>query len=218
MLTKGIFVLSKDTFASKNERIKEILERREKGKDNVRMLILESARSLFFANGFKDVAVNEIAQLSGRAKVQYDFTLTVKKKIMFKHCCMRSRYFTGKPLIKRKQQLISYSNISDNIQMFFSTPALFRIMMALMLQVDQASLSEAQHENIAADTRKYIDVIGYMLQYDVNHNEFPSAVDVKYNNFIFWRMLKNIIVLHIFTDLENKRLKIKSILQEFKST
>jgi len=126
------------------------------------MLILESARSLFFANGIKDVTVNEVAQLSGRAKVQCDFTLTVNKKNMFKHCCMKSRYFTSNPLIKRKQQLISYSNIPVNIQMFFSALALFR-MMALMLQVDQKTLSEAQHKNIVAATRKYIDIVVYML-------------------------------------------------------
>ncbi|MEN6376276.1 MAG: hypothetical protein ABFD75_16035 [Smithella sp.] len=156
------------------------------------MLILESARSLFFVNGIKDVTVNEIAKLSGRAKVQYDFTLTVKKNFMFKHCCMRLRYFTGKSLIKRKQQLISYSNIPVNIQMFFSTPALFRMIMALMLQVDQKTLSEAQHKNIVAATRKYIDIVGYMLQNNMDYNEFPLAVDIKIINLYFGECLKTL--------------------------
>ena len=45
--------------------------------------------------------------------------------------------------------------------------------MALMLQVDPIILSEAQHKKIAAATRKYIDVIGYMLHHNIDFKELP---------------------------------------------
>jgi AcrR family transcriptional regulator len=45
-----------------------LLERREKERDSRKKLILKSARTLFFARGFKNVTVDRIAKFSELGK------------------------------------------------------------------------------------------------------------------------------------------------------
>lgn len=77
--------------------------------------------------------------------------------------------------------------------------------MTFMLRTDQLGLSEEQYKNIVATTRKAIDVISNILKYGVDSKEFPSTIDIKYNQFILWGMLNGIIALYIFTGAEGKR-------------
>lgn len=184
-------------------------ERREKEKDNRRMLILESARSLFFAKGFKDVTVDEVAKLSELGKGSIYLYFSSKEEIYAQILLQDVEIFYQQAIAlfnKRKTAVDSLLEFSFLYADFFlKEPELFRMLMTFMLRSDQLSLSEEQYKNIVSTTRKAIDVISCVLKHGIDSKEFPSTIDIKHNQFILWGMLNGIIALHIFTGLENKR-------------
>ena len=184
-------------------------ERREKEKDNRRMLILESARSLFFAKGFKDVTVDEIAKLSELGKGSIYLYFSSKEEIYAQILLYHIEIFHHQASAlfnNRKTAVDSLFEFSCLYADFLlQEPELFRMLMTFMLYADQLGLSEEQYKNIVATTRKAIDVIGCVLKYGIDSKEFPSTIDIKYNQFILWGMLNGIIALHIFAGAEGKR-------------
>ena len=184
-------------------------ERREKEKDNRRMLILESARSLFFAKGFKDVTVDEIAKLSELGKGSIYLYFSSKEEIYAQILLHHIEMFHQQAIAlfnKRKTAVDSLLEFSYLYADFFlQEPELFRMLMTFMLRTDQLGFSEEQYKNIVATTRKAVDVISNILNFGINSKEFPSTIDIKYNQFILWGMLNGIIALYIFTGAEGKR-------------
>lgn len=184
-------------------------ERREKEKDNRRMLIIKAARTLFFAKGFKEVTVDEIAKVSELGKGSIYLYFSSKEEIYAQILLNDIDIFHQQALElfnKKKTAADSLFEFSCFYTDFFlDAPELFRILITFMLHTDQMNLSEEQRKNLIATMRKTIDIIGYISQFGIDSKEFPSTIDVKYNQFAIWGMLNGIITLHIYSGAENKR-------------
>jgi AcrR family transcriptional regulator len=186
-----------------------LLERREKEKDNRRMLILKSARTLFFAKGFKNVTVDKIAKYSELGKGSIYLYFNSKEEIYAQILLQDIDKFHQQAfsLFKKKKtvsdSLFEFSSFYADF--FLNDPELFRILMTFMLHTDQMNLSEKQNKNIIGTMRKTIDMIGNIFQFGIDSKELPSNTDIKYNQFALWGMLNGIITLHIFSGLESKR-------------
>ncbi|MGV8059638.1 MAG: TetR/AcrR family transcriptional regulator [Smithellaceae bacterium] len=201
-----------------------LLERREKEKDSRRMLILKSARTLFFARGFKNVTVDEIAKYSELGKGSIYLYFSSKEEIYSQILLNDIDKFHQHAfaLLKKKKtaadSLLGFSSFYADV--FLDDPELFRILMTFMLHTDQMNLSEKQYKNIIATMRQTIDIIGYIFKLGIDSKEFPSTIDIKYHQFALWGVLNGIITLHIFSGSENKRREkihstIKSTLQVY---
>jgi AcrR family transcriptional regulator len=201
-----------------------LLERREKERDGRRRLILKSARTLFFAKGFKNVTVDEIARYSELGKGSIYLYFNSKEEIYVQ--------ILLNDIDKFHQQLFSLFNKKKSAvellfefsyfyaDFFLNDPELFRILMAFMLHTDHMNLSEEKYRNIILTMRKTIDVMSNIFQFGIDSKEFPSDINIKHNQFALWGMLNGIISLHIFSGAENKRRDriystIKSTLQTF---
>jgi AcrR family transcriptional regulator len=209
-------------FTDRKERVMGLLERREKEKDNRRMVILKSARKLFFAKGFKNVTVDEIAKFSELGKGSIYLYFSSKEEICAQILLHDIDIFHQQAFAlfnKKKTATDSLFEFSFfYVDIFLNEPELFRILMTFMLHTDQMNLSEEQNKNIIVAMRKTIDVIGNIFQFGIDSQEFASTIDIKYNQFALWGMLNGIITLHIFSGSEDKRREkihstIKSTLQ-----
>ena len=186
-----------------------LLERREKEKDERRMLILKAARRLFFAKGFKNVTVDEIAKFSELGKGSIYLYFNSKEEIyaqILLHDIDKFHQQAFALFNKKKTVADSLFEFSSFYADFFlNDPELFRILMTFMLHTDQMNLSEKQYKNIIATMRQTIDLIGNIFQFGIDSKELPSNINIKYNQFALWGMLNGIITLHIFSGSENKR-------------
>ncbi|PKN76653.1 MAG: hypothetical protein CVU52_03775 [Deltaproteobacteria bacterium HGW-Deltaproteobacteria-10] len=186
-----------------------LTERREKEKDNRRMLILNCARTLFFERGFKEVTVDEIAKCSELGKGSIYLYFNSKEEIYAQLLLNDLDIFHEQALAlfdKKKTATESLFEFSCFYTDFFlNAPELFRILMTFMLYPDQMNLSQEQYKNIVAAMRKTIDVIGSISQFGIDSQEYPSTIDIKYNQFALWGMLNGIIALHIFSGAESRR-------------
>jgi AcrR family transcriptional regulator len=186
-----------------------LLERREKEKDNRRNLILASARTLFFAKGFKYVTVDKIAKSSELGKGSIYLYFNSKEEIYAQILLndidkFHQQFFA---LFNKKKTaadlLFEFSYFYADF--FLNDPELFRILMTYMLHTDQMNLSEDQNRKIIVAMRKTIDIISNVFQFGIDNNEFPAHINLKYNQFAIWGMLNGIISLHIFTGSEERR-------------
>ena len=201
-----------------------LLERREKEKDNRRKLILKSARTLFFARGFKNITVDRIAKSSELGKGSIYLYFNSKEEIYAQVLLNDIDKFHQQAFSlfqKNKRAVDSLFEFSYFYADFFlNDPELFRILMTFMLHTDQMNLSAEQYKNIIVAMRKTIDLISNIFQFGIDSNEFPASLNIKYNQFAIWGMLNGIISLHIFSGAENKRRErirstIKSTLEIF---
>jgi AcrR family transcriptional regulator len=186
-----------------------LLERREKEKDNRRRLILKSARTLFFAKGFKHVTVDEIARYSELGKGSIYLYFNSKEDIYAQILLNDIDKFHQQSfsLFNKKKSAVEllFEFSFFYADFFLNDPELFRILMAFMLHTDQMNLSEDKYRNIILAMRKTIDVMSRIFQYGIESKEFPSVIDIKSNQFVLWGMLNGIIALHIFSGEENRR-------------
>ena len=187
-----------------------LLERREREKDNRRMLILKSARKLFFAKGFKNVTVDKIAKFSELGKGSIYLYFNSKEEIytqILLHDINKFHQQSIDLLNKNKKtatdSLFEFSYFYTDF--FLNNPELFRILMAFMMHTDQMNLSEEQYKGIIAAMRNTIDIISNIFKFGIDSNEFSSNVDIKNSQFALWGMLNGIIALHIFSGSESKR-------------
>jgi AcrR family transcriptional regulator len=201
-----------------------LLERREKEKDGRRKLILEAARTLFLAKGFKNVTVDEIAKFSELGKGSIYLYFISKEEIyaqILLHDIDKFHQQAFSLFDKKKsatELLFDFSYFYVDI--FLNDPELFRILMAFMLQTDQMNLSAKQYKDIIVAMRKPIDIISKIFQIGINSHEFPGSINVKHNQFVIWGMLNGVISLHISSGMENRRRErihsiIKSTLEIF---
>lgn len=193
-------------------------ERREKEKNDRRMLILESARELFFAKGFRDVTVDKIAKYSELGKGSIYLYFNSKEEIYAQILLNDIDKFHQQAIAlfnKKKtatDSLFEFSYFYADI--FLNDPELFRILMTFMLHTDQMNLSKEKYKNIVSAMNKTMGIISNILKHGVDIKEFPSTIDIKHNQLSLWGMLNGIITLHIFSGSENKRReKIKSAIK-----
>lgn len=201
-----------------------LLERREKEKDNRKKLILKSARTLFFARGFKNVTVDRIAKFSELGKGSIYLYFNSKEEIYAQILLNDIDKFHQQAFSLFQKNTTAHDSLFEfsyfYADFFLNDPELFRILMTFMLHTDQMNLSEEQYINIIAAMRKTIDLISRIFQRGIDSHEFPASLNVKYNQFAIWGMLNGIISLHIFSGAENKRREkirstIKSTLEIF---
>jgi len=195
-----------------------LLERREKEKDNRRMLILEAARKLFFAKGFKNVTVDQIAKYAELGKGSIYLYFISKEEIYAQILLNDINKFHQQALSLLDKTKTAAELLCDfsflYIDVFLHDPELFRILMAFMMHTDQMNLSEEKYNNIIMAMRKPIDIISKILQMGIDAEEFPSSIDIKHNQFAIWGMLNGTISLHIFSGTESKRReRIRSIIR-----
>jgi len=198
-----------------------LLERREQEKDNRRKRILEAARALFFAKGFKNVTVDKIAKFSELGKGSIYLYFSSKEDIYAQILLNDIEAFNqqASALFSKKKTaadlLSEFSYFYANF--FLNDPELFRILMTYMLQPDQMNLSEELNRQIIkANARS----VGKILQSGMQSKEFPVKINLKHTQCAIWGMLNGIISLHIFSGAEKKRRKrirstIKSTLEIF---
>ena len=174
------------------------------------MLILKSARKLFFAKGFKNVTVDKIAKFSELGKGSIYLYFNSKEEIytqILLHDINKFHQQSIDLLNKNKKtatdSLFEFSYFYTDF--FLNNPELFRILMAFMMHTDQMNLSEEQYKGIIAAMRNTIDIISNIFKFGIDSNEFSSNVDIKNSQFALWGMLNGIIALHIFSGSESKR-------------
>jgi len=100
-----------------------LLERREKEKDSRRMLILKSARTLFFAKGFKNVTVDKIARFSELGKGSIYLYFNSKEEIyaqILLHDIDKFHRQARSLLNKKKQPLTCCLNLPTFTSISFS--------------------------------------------------------------------------------------------------
>jgi AcrR family transcriptional regulator len=197
-------------------------ERREKEKDSRRKLILASARKLFFAKGFKNVTIDKIAKRSELGKGSIYLYFNSKEEI-YAQILLNDIDKFHQQVFALFDKNLSATDLLFELSYFYADfflndPELFRILMTYMLHTDQMNLSAEQDKRIMITMRKTIDIISNIFQLGIDSQEFPSSINVKYNQFAIWAMLNGIISLHIFSGDENKRRErirstIKSTLQ-----
>jgi AcrR family transcriptional regulator len=201
-----------------------LLERREQEKDNRRKRILEAARTLFFAKGFKNVTVDKIAKFSELGKGSIYLYFNSKEDIYAQILLNDIEEFNQQASVlfsKKKTAADLLSEFSYFYANFFlNDPELFRILMTYMLQPDQMNLSEELNRQIIKANARSVDVVGKILQSGMQSKEFPVKINLKHTQFAIWGMLNGIISLHIFSGAEKKRRKrirstIKSTLEIF---
>ena len=173
------------------------------------MLILKSARALFFAKGFKNVTVDKIAKYSELGKGSIYLYFNSKEEIytqILLHDIDKFRRQAIALFNKQEnatQSLFQFSYFYADI--FLNDPELFRILMMFMLHTDQMNLSKEKYRNIVNAMNRTIDIVSNILKYGIETNEFPPTIDVMQNQLSLWGMLNGIITLHIFSGSENKR-------------
>jgi AcrR family transcriptional regulator len=201
-----------------------LLERREKEKDSRRMLILKSARTLFFAKGFKNVTVDKIAKHSELGKGSIYLYFNSKEEIYAQILLHDIDKFHEQVFAlfdkKKTATNLLFEFSSFYADFFLNDPELFRILMTFMLNTDQMNLSEKQYKNVIVAMRQTIDIINKIFVHGIDTKEFPPVINIKYHQFALWGMLNGIITLHIFSGSESKRRErihstIKSTLSTF---
>lgn len=201
-----------------------LLERREKERDSRKKLILKSARTLFFARGFKNVTVDRIAKFSELGKGSIYLYFNSKEEIYAQILLNDIDKFHQQAFSLFQKNTTAHNSLFEfsyfYADFFLNDPELFRILMTFMLHTDQMNLSDEQYRNIIAAMRKTIDLISNIFQFGIDSHEFPASLNIKYNQFAIWGMLNGIISLHIFSGAENKRREkirstIKSALEIF---
>lgn len=201
-----------------------LLERREQEKNNRRKRILDSARTLFFAEGFKNVTVDKIARVSELGKGSIYLYFNSKEEIYAQILLNDIEKFNQQASVLFKQKkpasilLIEFSLFYADF--FLNDPELFRILMTYMLQPDQMNLSADLNPQIISANARSVDTIGKILQSGVQSKEFPAKIDLKHNQYAIWGILNGIISLHIFSGAEKRRRErihstIKSTLEIF---
>jgi AcrR family transcriptional regulator len=101
-----------------------LLERREQEKDNRRKRILEAARTLFFAKGFKNVTVDKIAKFSELGKGSIYLYFNSKEDIYAQILLNDIEEFNQQVYAlfrKKRQQLIYYLSFRVSMPIFSST-------------------------------------------------------------------------------------------------
>jgi AcrR family transcriptional regulator len=201
-----------------------LLERREKEKNSRRQKILESARTLFFAEGFKNVTVDKIAKVSELGKGSIYLYFNSKEEIYAQILLNDIEKFNQQVSTlfdQKKSAAVLLTEFSCFYADFFlNDPELFRILMTYMLRPDQMNLSEELNPQIINANARSVDAIGKILQSGMQSKEFPVKFDLKLNQNAIWGTLNGIISLHIFSGAENKRRErirstIKSTLEIF---
>ena len=201
-----------------------LLERREKEKNNRRKKILESARNLFFAEGFKNVTVDKIAKFAELGKGSIYLYFNSKEEIYAQILLNDIEKFNQQAsalFCQRKSAAILLTEFACFYADFFlNDPELFRILMTYMLQPDQMKLSDELNPQILNANARSVDTIGKILQTGVHVNEFPAGINIKHIQYSIWGMLNGIISLHIFSGEEKRRREriraaIKSTLEIF---
>lgn len=201
-----------------------LLERREKEKSSRRKKILDSARSLFFAEGFKNVTVDKIAKFSELGKGSIYIYFNSKEEIYAQILLNDIEKFNQQASVlfsPKKSASVLLNEFSFFYADFFlNDPELFRILMTFMLQPDQMNLSEELNPQILSANARSVDAIGKILLLGIQSNEFSEKINLKQFQFSIWGMLNGIISLHIFSGAEEKRRKrirsaIKSTLEVF---
>jgi AcrR family transcriptional regulator len=186
-----------------------LLERREKEKDSRRKLILKSARTLFFARGFKNVTVERIAKISELGKGSIYLYFSSKEDIYAQILLTDIEKFHQQVFAlfnKKKTATELLSEFSHFYADFFiNDPELFRILMTYMLHTDQMKLSDEQNKRVVISMGKTMDIISNIFQLGIDTNEFHAGINLKHNQLAIWGMLNGIISLHIFSGKENKR-------------
>jgi AcrR family transcriptional regulator len=222
--TNGQASFQFNRFRSVKEHAMGLLERREKEKSSRRRKILDSARTLFFAEGFKNVTVDKIAEFSELGKGSIYLYFNSKEEIYAQILLHDIEKFNQQASVlfspgKSSSVLLDeFSRFYANF--FLNDPELFRILMTFMLQPDQMNLSEKLNPQIMSANASSVDSIGRILLAGIQSNEFSAEINLKNIQFAIWGMLNGIISLHIFSGSEKRRRKrirstIKSTLEVF---
>ena len=164
-----------------------LLERREKEKDSRKKLILKSARTLFFARGFKNVTVDRIAKFSELGKGSIYLYFNSKEEIYAQILLNDIDKFHQQAFSLFQKNTTAHNSLFEfsyfYADFFLNDPELFRILMTFMLHTDQMNLSDEQYRNIIAAMRKTIDLISNIFQFGIDSHEFPASLNIKYNQF-----------------------------------
>lgn len=201
-----------------------LAERREKEKHSRRLRILESARGLFFAEGFKNVTVDKIAKLSELGKGSIYLYFNSKEEIYAQILLKDIEKFNSQAaalFYNKKSASVLLTEFSCFYADFFlNDPELFRILMAYMLQPSHMNLSNELNPQVFRANARSVDIIGKILQIGEQSNEFPVKINLKRNQYAIWGMLNGIISLYIFSGSEKSRREkihstIKSTLEIF---
>jgi AcrR family transcriptional regulator len=184
-------------------------ERREKEKNSRRIRILESARTLFFAEGFKNVTVDKIAKVSelgkGSIYLYFNSKEEIYAQILLNDIEKFNEQFSALFVQKKSAAALLTEFSCFYADFFLNDPELFRILMAYMLQPDQMNLSDELNPQIINSYARSIDTIGTILQMGMESKEFPPGINLKVSQYAIWGMLNGIISLHIFSGVENRR-------------
>jgi AcrR family transcriptional regulator len=172
-------------------------ERREKELRQRRKLIIDKARTLFFARGFDGVSVADICEAAefGRSAI---YGLFASKEEIYAHICLESLdIFTETiqglllPGLSPQEEFMA---CAEAFLLFFENhrehyKALFHFSSTTY---DRDKISQAMHDRMAAADQRALGPLMSMLHRGVEQGVWP-AQDFERLAFLFWSTLNGII-------------------------
>ena len=185
-----------------------IAERKQRERETCRSLILNTAKRLFFREGFLSVTVEKIAREAELAKGSIYLHFQSKEEIYTQilleeiNSFYRQIEFLETPEAQASKRLLQFSEIY--LELFLHNRELFRIMMNFQLYPDRRTLPEALNAQLRQSMKKNIDLIERIFEQGILAGEFAAGAPPFLCRNIYWGLLNGIISHYLFAPPEEK--------------
>ncbi len=184
-------------------------ERRRREREARRNLILDTARRLFFRDGFQAVTVERIAREAELAKGSLYLHFRGKEEIYVEilladieafHRRIASLDAAGGTAAAR---LLQVAGLYRDV--FLRSPELFRIMMSFQLYPERTALPEDLVRRLRQSMKKNVAVIERIFAQGIDCGEFASRHGPFLCRKAFWGLLNGILSHDLYAAAEEKR-------------
>jgi len=187
------------------ERVKHmgIAERKKRERENRRNHILQTAKRLFFRDGFQAVTVEQIASEAELAKGSIYLHFRSKEELYAELLFGEIDAFYNRIIFLRHEKtpvaarLCNFTRIY--LDLFLGNRELFRIMMNYQLYPDRLTLSEEMTQRLRQAMKKNIGLVEEMFAQGVAAGEFVTICAPTVLRKAFWGMLNGVICHYLYS-------------------
>ncbi len=185
-----------------------IEERKQRERASRRSLILDTAKRLFFRDGFQIVTVEQIARKAELAKGSIYLHFRSKEEIYTQILLEEIDAFYQRIIFLKTldapaaKRLLQFSEIY--LELFLHNRELFRIMMTFQLYPDRLTLPEALNGQLRQSMKKNIDLIERIFEQGILAGEFAADSPPFLCRNVYWGLLNGIISHYLFAPPEEK--------------
>jgi len=177
-------------------------ERRQREKEIRRNQILNTAKRLFFSEGFQAVTVEKIAREAELAKGSIYLHFRGKEEIYTQILLDNiDAFYQQIAFLESKKdsaavRLRCFTGIY--LDLFLRNPELFRIMVNFQLYPDRLTLSEELNQRLRQSMKRNIGVIERIFEQGIAAGEFISGDSPSLCRKAFWGLLNGIVSHYLF--------------------